>query len=61
MSVSFSPWNLGMTSYGFWHGQTRVNSGWTNDSYSVATAKGVDVEEGEGLVTFKELEAGDVS
>lgn len=28
-------------------------------SYSVALAQGLDVQEGEGLVALKELEAGD--
>lgn len=45
---------------GWWSVDARgLRFGWS--TYGMAAAQGVDVEEGQGLVTLEELEAGDFS
>jgi hypothetical protein len=72
MSVSFSPWTLGITSYRWVDNGCklllRVEGGLQllvgigkGDAYGMAQAERVDVEEGERLFGFEELEAGDVA
>lgn len=58
MSVSFAPWNLGITSYTQLIGA--ISRGVGCGSYSMAAAERIDVEEGKDLVTLKQLQGRDV-